>query len=80
MRQAGHLFFALCLCLLASGCAGTVATGAAQAESRSVACAAACQQVTPSSAATAMPKCDECVCDRVAGGPAVCTARAAPTK
>jgi hypothetical protein len=75
MHQTATLFFALCFCVVVGGCANTVATGAAQAESRSVACAAACQQVTPASATTAAPPCDECVCDRVAGGPAVCTAR-----
>lgn len=77
MRQWAYLFFALCLCMAASGCASTVSTGAAQAGSRSIACVAACQQVLPASATAATPACDECVCDRVVGGPAVCTARRA---
>ncbi len=58
-----------------TGCASQATTGAAQAESRSLACEAACKQAASSAAtATASGNCDECVCDRVANGPAVCTA------
>lgn len=75
MKSAISLFVAVLAIATAAGCASQATTGAAQAESRSQACEAACKQATPAtSAAAASGNCDECVCDRVANGPAVCTA------
>lgn len=77
MNRLATLSCMVCFCGLMSACASTVATGSAQAESRSAACDAACKQITPASATPGQFACDECVCDRVATGPAVCTVREA---
>lgn len=75
MRAAINLFVAALAIAAGAGCASQATTGAAQAESRSLACEAACKQVPSATAtATATGNCDECVCDRMTNGPAVCTA------
>ncbi len=74
LSQARNLVCALVVCVVAAGCASQSVSGSAQSESRSVACRAACEQVAKP-ATTSAPQCEECECDRVASGPAVCTVR-----
>ncbi len=70
--QAKNLVCALGACVAFAGCASSSVSGVAQSESRSLACNAACQQATGPAASSEL-QCEECVCDRMASGPAVCT-------
>lgn len=71
MYRTRNVAGVLCMCQVVAGCANLGPMGAAQSESRSVACNAACQQAT----SAAPVRCEECMCDRIASGPAVCTVR-----